>query len=180
MFKRNLSLAALTMCVAVGCGETKTEDLGGKRSGTLSSLDNSYFRDITQGNLTEIESSKKALQYSTNEKVRNFAQHMISDHTSAGSSVQAVASAKGVTLPTMLDEKHQDLIKPLDGKTGPDFDKAYIDLQIAAHEDTINTNTYEADNANDAGVKNLAQSLKPTLEGHLTSAKQIKQSMQGM
>ena len=115
--------------------------------------------------MTEIQSSQMALQQSSNPRVKEFAQTMINDHTSAATSVMSVAKSKDVVPPMTLDTAHKDMVKTLDGKSGSDFDKAYLDLQVKAHEMTINLDQKEADNGNDPDVKNLATTLLPTLKG---------------
>ena len=174
-WKQWLSTAAL--CVAAGCATQTTEQLGGARSKTLSATDNDYFRDITLSNLTEIQTSQMALQTSTNGQVKEFAEHMLADHGSAGSQVKAVATAKGVTLPSMLDAAHAKMVQSLQGKTGADFDRAYLDLQVVAHQAAVNLDEVEANNGNDPEVKSLANALLPVLRGHLTKAKQVKDAM---
>ena len=176
MLKRTLAAAAV-LCLAAGCGSQTTEQLGGMPSSTLSGQDNTYFRNITEGNLTEIRSSQMALQSAGSPQVKTFAQKMIADHTSAETQVAAVAQTKGVKLPTMLDEKHKDLVASLDGKSGTDFDKAYLDLQVKAHQATINENTDEANNGNDADVKSLAITLSPVLKEHLEMAEKLQNGM---
>jgi putative membrane protein len=178
MFKRSLAMSA-ALCLAVGCGEQSTESLGGSRSPTLSKMDNDYFRDIAESNMTEIQTSQMAENVSKNTAVLEFAQMMINDHTSAGSAVEACAGSKGAGLPKMLDDEHKELIKTLDGKTGADFDKAYMALQIKAQEMTINVDQAEADNGNDTDVKALAHSLLPTLKAHLSRAKKVQTALMG-
>ena len=179
MLKRTLA-AVTVLCLVAGCGEESTEKLGGMPSQTLSSQDNNYLRDITVSNLTEIQSSQMALQMSSNPQVKDFAQQMITDHTTAGTRVAAVASSKGATVPKMLDDKHKDMVDTLQGKSGTDFDKAYVDLQVKAHQATINLDQDEADNGNDPDIKSTAAGLLPTLKEHLNMAQRLQSNMMGM
>ncbi len=173
--------AAAVLCIAVGCDSQTTESLGGSRGPSLTKQDNDYFRDITESNLTEIQSSQMALQMSSSPQVKEFAQKMINDHQTAGTQVAAVAKTKDVTPPTMLDGSHKDMAASLNGKSGADFDKAYVDLQVKSHEATINIDQDEADNGNDGDVKNLANTLLPTLQQHLMMAKKLQSgNMSGM
>jgi putative membrane protein len=179
MLKRSLALAAV-LCVAAGCGSESTEQLGGMASPQLSSQDNTFFRNITEGNLTEIQSSHLALQMAKSPDVKDFAQQMISDHQTAATQVDAIAKSKGAVLPKMLDGSHKDMVDALNGKSGDDFDKAYIDLQIKAHQETINLDQDEADNGTDPDVKSTAAGLLPILKHHLNMAQQIQTKMMGM
>ena len=176
MTKRFIAATA-ALCLAAGCASQSTEELGGQKSATLSKMDNMYFRDAAQSDMTEIQTSDMALQTSTNDQVKQFAQHMRNQHMQISAQAKALAMAKGATPPTMLDEKHEALVKSLQGKTGSDFDQAFVNLQIDAHQDAINLNRDEADNGNDPEVKNAAQNLLPELRSHLNQAKTLKDGM---
>ena len=179
MLKRSLAVAVV-LCVAAGCASESTEQLGGVASPQLSSQDNTFFRNITEANLTEIQSSQMALQSAKSPDVKGFAQQMISDHETAAAQLDAVAKSKGVQLPKMLDDSHKDMVDGLNGKTGDDFDKAYIEMQIKAHQEAINLDQDEADNGTDPDVKSTAAGLLPTLKHHLNMAQQIQTKMMGM
>lgn len=179
MLKRTLATAA-ALCMAVGCAAEKTEDLGGMRSATLSSQDNAFIRDLSMGNMTEIQSSQMALQATNNPQVRQMAQNMITDHQAAASSVESIAGAKGARVPTQLDSAHKDMVEALRGKSGDDFDKAYVKLQAKAHEEAINVDQAEADNGTDPDLKATANQLLPVLKKHMTMVHELDAKMSGM
>jgi putative membrane protein len=179
MLKRTLAVAA-ALCLVAGCGMEKTEDLGGMRSPTLSEQDNGFIRDITMGNLTEIQSSQMALQMSSSQPVKDFAQHMINDHTMANNTIDTLAKSKGAAVPKMLDSDHKNMVDGLKGKSGSDFDKAYVSLQIKAHQEAINVDQAEADNGNDGDLKSAANGLLPQLRMHLDEAQKLQSGMNGM
>ena len=180
MFKRSTVAVAAVLFLAAGCGSQTTEQLGGMRSPSLSEQDNDYLRDIAQGNLTEIQSSQMALQDSSSPAVKDFAQQMINDHETATTTVGSVARSKGAKLPTLLDTDHKDMVDSLSGKTGADFDKAYVALQVKAHQATINVDQTEADNGGDADLKSTAAALLPILKQHLVMAQKLQSNMMGM
>jgi putative membrane protein len=173
-------LRQFALCLAVmvlaGCSESMSQ-LGGKASPELSTGDNHFFKVVANANDTEVKMSQMALAQSQNAQVRQFAQHMIDDHTQAGKQVQALASQKDVVLPQQLDTIHQDLVDGLRGKTGADFDRAFMSAQVTAHQDTINNVKAEADNGSDQDVKQLAQQLLPKLQDHLRMAQQVQSGL---
>jgi putative membrane protein len=150
------------------------QDLGGKNSTMLAGGDNDWFKTITVGNEIEIQSSQLALTHSTNQSVKDFAQHMIDDHRMAEGKVGDLAAQKGVALPTKLDADHQMMLDDLTTKSGPDFDKAYIADQVQAHKDAVAADKNEADNGIDPQVKGLASSLLDTLQMHLSMAEKLQ------
>jgi putative membrane protein len=166
------AVAALFFMLA-GCAQS-TEQLGGSPSPTLNDMDNNFFKTITVANMAEIDSSRLALTKSQSTAVRDFAQKMIDDHTMASNEVAAVAAYKQVMLPSQLDSQHQVILDDLKGKSGADCDKAYIDFQVKAHQETINADQDEANNGTDTQVKGLAAKLLDTLKMHLQMAEKIQ------
>lgn len=118
------------------------------------------------GNTFEVEESKLALKQASSEKVKAFAKMMISDHSEAEKKL--MTAAMGVkTIEMKLDASHQDMVKALQGKTGADFDKAYITDQVAAHQETATLlDTYEGSGDN-AKLKSWAKVTLPTVNMHL-------------
>lgn len=178
MIKRSL-IAVAAGCLLAGCGQSMSE-LGGKTSPTLSDQDNTFFKQVAIGDKTEISSSELALQKSNNADVKMFAQHMIDDHKMADTQAMTLANSKDVTLPQQLDDKHQSMVDGLKNKSGTDFDKAYISLQVAAHDETVTNVENEANNGQDASVKAMAQHLLPTMREHLKMAQDMQAKMANM
>ena len=172
MLKQVTAVAGLFFLVA-GCTQS-TQELGGNPSPMLSDMDNQWFKTIALANMTEIQSSQIALEKSPDQAVKDFAQHMIDDHNAAGSEVASLAADKNVTLPTQLDAQHAAILDDLRGKSGVDFEKAYMDLQVKAHSETITADGDEANNGNDMQVKAEAAKLLPTLKMHESMARQLQ------
>jgi putative membrane protein len=76
-----------------------------------------------------------------------------------------------------VDENHQKMIDDLRDTHGADFDKAYADLQITAHKQTIHLDQAEIDSGLDQQVRQLATDLMPTLQMHLKLAEQLKSGL---
>ncbi len=80
-------------------------------------------------------------------------------------------------LPVRVDENHQKMIDDLRDTPGADFDKAYADLQVKAHQQTIHLDQAEIDSGLDQQVRQLATDLMPTLQMHLKMAEQLKSGL---
>ena len=175
MFKQFLIGTGL-MCAIVGCTPSM-KDVGGMNNPSLTDQDNMFFQNAYTADQTEIQSSQLALKKAQSGPVKEFATQMISDHTSAEQTLQSLASQKNVKLPTMLDSKHMDMVNDLDEKNGKDFDMAYIDLQIKAHQMTADKLNDEVNNGTDPDVKMAAQKVLDMVNMHLARAKTIKSGM---
>src|SRR5690606_30640297 len=112
-------------------------------------------------------------------KVKEFAKHMVEDHTKANEELRSLASSKGVELPdgpSLLQKGKSKLM--LSTADGEDFDRRYMDsMGITAHEDTIELFEKAVKEAEDAEVKAFAQKTLPKLQEHLKMAQEIQQSL---
>jgi putative membrane protein len=140
----------------------------------LSSADKKAIMDMGMANMAEVEAGKMAVTKSQSADVKAFAQQMIDDHSKALTEVQALAQAKGVTLPTELDAKHKAMAAKLDKLSGDKFDKEYMKNAGVADHKTVHAKLVKDEKgAKDADVKALAGKMKPTVEQHLKSAEMI-------
>jgi putative membrane protein len=136
-----------------------------------------------QAGLTEIETSKLALQHSTNPDVKTFAQMMIDDHTKAGEALKAAAAAAALAPPSdTLDDAHMRRINDLtqdkpEAKPGANFDADYIHLQIGAHNDAIKLFDAYAKNGQIPQVQSFAEASLPTLQAHKAKAEGVNDSL---
>jgi putative membrane protein len=81
-------------------------------------------------NLFAIEESRLALDRSADPKVKTFARRLGEDHRKAEAELQTAAKGSGATVPTTLDHEHQTRLKALRGKSGTDFEKAYVEYML--------------------------------------------------
>jgi putative membrane protein len=158
--------------------DTASAAVGQLASTTLGSHDTGAFVDnLVQGNTYEIEAAKIAAQKAQSPDVKAFAKMMVRDHTALGNEAQPVIAKAGKTPPANLDQRHKGLLDNLRAAAPADFDKTYMDQQVAAHQETVNLLQGYAQNGNDAGLKNLANAAAPKVQGHLDKAQSIQSKM---
>ena len=151
-------------------------------AGTATKAD-SFMMKAAMTDMLEIMSSQTALQKSSNEEVRRFAQMMIDDHTRTSEELKTLAASKNVTLPTGVSSKQQAMMSKLNGAAaGMDFDREYMKMQVKAHEDAVKLFQKQANDtdAEDADAKAFAAKHLPALQGHLTMARTMYNGMKGM
>jgi len=141
---------------------------------TGSNLQSAYIPGAAVGDLYEIQAADIALERSRNERVRSLAQMIKTDHTAASTALKsAVAQADpAAVLPVSLDERRQGLIDNLRSASAADFDKTYIDQQIAAHQEALTLHRGFADQ--DSPLAAHARQVVPKIEAHLRTAEAIK------
>lgn len=139
---------------------------------------------LNTANTAEIQAAELAQQQSQNEEVRQYAQQMITDHTQAnemlGQAGQtgAATDTQSEAARTLRDEAASTMQR-LQGLTGAEFDRAYIDSQVQMHQRVLDQ-LDQATGATTAGgqLSTQLQTLRPTLESHLQRAQQLQQTLQ--
>ncbi len=124
----------------------------------------------------EIQSSQKALATSKVPAVKAYAQMMITEHTASTAGLKTLVAGMNppVTLPTTLPAEQQTLLDSLNGKTGAEFDRAYIAAQRTGHQATLTkVNGYVAA-AQPGGLKDFASKLTGVVQKHLNMLDKIK------
>src|SRR5690348_3462594 len=115
-----------------------TSAMNSTSSGPVSQQDADWAAKVANANMTEVELSKVAQTKATSDRLKNFANMMVTDHTAAGDKLKQLAASKNITLPANLDDKSQKMLDNLNKKSGKDFDKAYTDDMLDGHKDAVN------------------------------------------
>jgi putative membrane protein len=163
----------------------KAQDVTGAAVGkmsaaTLGSHDTGAFvTNAVQGNTFEIEAARIAEKKSKTPGVQTFAKRMIKDHTTLGNDMAPLIKAAGQTPPADLSERLKGMLDNLRATPAADFDKTYIDQQVAAHDETLTLMQGYAKDGSDAGLKAGAAKAVPIVQEHLDMAKKLQASKSG-
>jgi predicted outer membrane protein len=146
----------------------------------LSKGDEKALMDMAMSDMAEVATGKLAQSKGQSAEVKAYGQQMIDDHGAALTKVQAVAQAKGVTLPTDLDAKHKAMSAKLEKLSGAEFDKAYMAMAgVKDHTDTHKKLVADSKKIKDPDVKAVADQHMPVVEQHLKSAEQMHSAKSG-
>lgn len=140
-----------------------------------------YVPNAAMGDMYEIMASDIALERSQNAALKRLATMIKSDHTDASNKFKAILGGMTppMTPPAALDERRQGLIDNLRSAGAADFDRVYLDQQIAAHNEALTLHRGFSDNENAPVLAAHARSVVPKIEGHLRIAEQLKASSAG-
>jgi Predicted outer membrane protein len=136
--------------------------------GNMNSADQKFVMDAALGGMMEVELGRWAAQKGTTDGVKQFGRRMVDDHSKANTELMSLASRKGITLPTALDQKHQAQITKITRMTGADFDRAYIKMMLSDHKKDVSEFEKQSTKGADADIKAFAGTTLPTLQEHLT------------
>jgi putative membrane protein len=139
--------------------------------------DAEFTTEAAIGGMAEVEFSKLALTKTSNGKVKDFATMMVNDHGKANEDLMAIAKSKSISIPLVLDDKHQKDLDDLSKKTDSDFDKKYVDHMIDNHQKTEKLLKDQGKDGTDPELKAFANKTLPIVQAHLETIKNIKKSM---
>lgn len=126
-----------------------------------------YIAKAGAGDLYEKQSSM-LVEKSTNPKVREFAQHMIADHTKSTNDVKAAAmQAHIMPAPPKLDAMQARNIAKLRAAKGSARDTMYLAQQKVAHNEALALHQGYADHGTVAPLKATAASIAPVVQSHI-------------
>ena len=148
-------------------------DQNQNRSGGQRVDDRKFLEDAEVDGLTEVALGKLAVEKGSSDAVKQFGQKMIDHHTKANEEMKQLAASGGVTLPDAIDDKHQSRVDKLAKLSGAEFDKAYGKDQQKFYQLDIKAFQAEADGGGVPQVKELASKALPTLQEHLSLAKEM-------
>jgi putative membrane protein len=126
----------------------------------------------------EVESSKVALQRSTDAGVKKFAQMMIDAHTKTTATLKGlIKDQNNLSPPTALPSDLQGKLDALGSVAPADFDKTYLDDQVDGHQSALNVMQRYAKDGDLEPLKQFAAHTAPTVQQHLDKAKALRDAL---
>jgi putative membrane protein len=139
--------------------------------------DKQFLTTASQGNYDEIQLGKLAEQKGTNPDVKAFGRRMVTDHTKLGTKMQPFATEWGLSAPTGLSADAQKEYDKLNGLSGNDFDKEYIDDMVSDHSKDLDAFNKEVNDTHDTKFKTAVEQGKNVVAAHKNMAYDLKKKM---
>jgi putative membrane protein len=92
-----------------------------------------FVTRAANSNLFAVTESRLALNRTRDPHLKILARRLLEEHGRAEADLQPAAKGSGATVPATLDQDHQARLTALRGKSGVDFDKAYLADQVENH-----------------------------------------------
>jgi putative membrane protein len=144
-------------------------------TGSSQMADKAFVHDALEGGMAEVQLGQLALQKSSNDDVKQFAQKMIDDHTKLGDEMKQVAVQMKLKVPDSPSKKDKSAIAKLQALNGDDFDKAYIKDMVKDHQQDLKDFKQEAQNTQSPDLKKVVNQGGQVIEEHLQMIQQIAQ-----
>lgn len=138
---------------------------------------------VVAANDVDIAAGKLAESKGTNPKVKSFGKQMVTDHTGVNKAATALVTKLGVTpepneTSRSLTAGGEQNLADLQGKSGADFDRAYIDHEVKYHQSVIDAiDATLIPNAKNAELKNMLVTTRPAFVAHLRMAQGVQSSL---
>ena len=140
--------------------------------------DSPFVTKAAHGGVAEVELGKLATQRASSEKVKQFGQRMVDDHSKANNELKSLAASKGMSVSSSMDSESKSTKKRLSALHGSAFDKAYMEDMVKDHEEDVAEFQKEADQGTDSDMKSFAAKTLPTLKEHLRMAQDTLETVQ--
>ncbi|MEA2723415.1 MAG: putative rane protein [Gemmatimonadales bacterium] len=149
-------------------------------SGALT--DPSIVALLDEANMADSAAGAYALGKATNPEVKAFAKLMVGEHHALRLQGQQLAQRLNVT----PEPPANDPLKPAAesemaalraAPKGPQFDRTYIDQEVAIHKAVLDLAEKAHDAARNEELKGLIEQAKPVIEKHLNLAEDLQKKL---
>jgi putative membrane protein len=138
---------------------------------------------VVTANQVDIDAGNLAATKASNAQVKAFGKQMVTDHTGVNRQATDLVTKLGVKPednPTAQSLKAggADNVKHLETLSGAAFDKAYVDHEVAYHQQVLDAlDKTLVPSAKNAELKALLVKVRPAFVAHLEHAKMLQTSL---
>jgi putative membrane protein len=177
----NASIALLLLAACATGPNAKLQSAVSKTSeaeaGTGHSLTNGDVGATAHAiNDGEIQLAQLAVSRASSADVRNFAQMMIDHHTMGNTQLESAnyRMFRNPITDTLVADTQRTMTE-LQGKSGADFDAAYIGSQVRMHTMALETaKTTLMPNAQDPALRGILTTMQGQIQTHLDTARRLQ------
>ena len=167
------NMTKLMCCAMLGCAAM----LLPSKARAADDNDKKFLATAAQADVNEIKLSELAEEKATNPAVKAFAKKMVTEHKAMSASMKPFADEWGLTAPAGPDADHQKEWDKLNGMSGKDFDKEYIDQMVSDHATALDLFTSEAKDSKDAKFRAAVIKGKTHVAAHKNMAYDLKKKL---
>lgn len=145
----------------------------GASASAFAASSNDFVTKASEGGVAEVQAGKLAEQKSQSADIKAFAEMMVKDHTAANEQLTTLAKKLDLKVEddaTLVAKAKKEILELRDES----FDKAYVNNQVKAHEDTVALFTKESQSSDNAELKAWATKTLPKLQAHLDQARALQ------
>jgi putative membrane protein len=133
----------------------------------------------------EIDQAREALRKAKSDRVKEFARHMITDHSAAERKLASVDAKASITpkesaASAQLKSGGEETLESLRSSSNEDFDKAYMDAQVRQHTEVLALLDDELiPHAQNTDLLKALREVRAKVAGHLKMAQDVQATLAG-
>jgi putative membrane protein len=140
---------------------------------------------VMTANTADSTAGELAQTKGTDAEIKAYGKRMATDHGAVNQQAAALAASTGLQ-PADNDDSNrmradaQTHMTTLEGLSGAEFDKAYIDHEVTMHQQVLDALDQQLiPNAQNAELKKLLEDTRPAIQAHLDAAKGLQTKLSG-
>lgn len=133
--------------------------------------DRNFMIQAAQGGMAEVQMAQLALKKTSSQKVRDFAQMMVKDHSDLNAKLTPMATQMGVSLPTRLSSADAGALSRLSRQSGSAFDRSYMATQKSAHTKAMALFQEAGSQADNGGLRAFFDQNAAIIANHMEMMK---------
>ena len=189
-------LLTLALALAVGCSKNRAGNANSSNgastdntaasdnntgapsstSAKLSDSEKDLLQKVADADKAEIAMGQLAQTNASSDKVKQFGQKLVDDHTQNSQQLQQIAQQKGVQLQDQQNPDEQSSKARFEKMKGAQFDKAFLQHERDDHAKLLKELQQQQDKIQDPDVKNFVSQTITAVQQHLDAAQGSKAS----
>lgn len=134
----------------------------------------SYVMYAGNADLFEVEAARIAMLRAKDPMVKQFAEHMVQQHSVTSGKLTAAARQSNITATTpMLTPHLRDKLTELQSASDTAFDERYMITQVEAHERALRLHSHYAQSGDQPALRTASSETVKAVEQHLAEARRI-------
>jgi putative membrane protein len=163
-----MSVAAVLLLTA--CQSSTATSTAGASSGDVEFVTNAY-------QLITFDRQEGELAQAMDPQVRALSAKMVDDANRLAERLAPIAAAEGIQQPNILDYGRRVRLSHMRLQHGLDFDEAYINDQIASHQEALSMHEMMTSSQGSPQLRALAEQAKPLVRENLAQLQAIQRKM---
>jgi putative membrane protein len=138
--------------------------------------DSTFIQTAGSLGLLQVKLGKLAQDKASSAAVREYGKRMMEDYSKANGQLAAGAKQAAYPAPVML-RQHQQIFERFQKTGRGSFDKKYMAEMVNEHGETVRLYQQESKHGRVASLKQLASTMLPTVQQHLSLATETASSV---
>jgi putative membrane protein len=136
-----------------------------------------FVKKAASGGIMEVELGDIAMRKATSQKVKEFGNRMVTDHSKANEQLKPIAQEMNIDLSGVPEKKYKDQIQNMSEVKPENFDKEYMNLMVKDHTEDVRDFEKAQKNLPAGALKTWTSNTLVVINQHLDLAKSINDSL---